>query len=155
MGKAVYASDVTGECLAETRKSYIFFIHEICYDLSEQASVREQDISSAYFSGENPYVEKTLMSETTTRIFFYDTVDDGAHRYVVSPLPHRYGCVAGLPPEAVMGDLTNGPNHITPKSFQRDPQFLQFLGTALGKHAMTYQAWWQKPRGNRTGTSVV
>jgi hypothetical protein len=76
------------------------------------------------------------MTESTDKIFVYDTINDGTHRYFASPLPHEYGFATGLPPEAVMGELTNGPDTITPKSFEQNPQFLQFLAAVLGKHSV-------------------
>ena len=70
-------------------------------------------------------------------VFIYhvcDQQDDQCH-YYVSPLSHEYGGVSGLPPEAIMGELTEGPERITPECFRPNSVFVKFLQWVIAKHA--------------------
>jgi hypothetical protein len=67
--------------------------------------------------------------------YIYDTVIDGRHRYFASPLPHDTGFTDGLPSEAIMGEFTQGPDSLTPETFQQNNPFIQFLASVIGKHA--------------------
>lgn len=67
--------------------------------------------------------------------YIYDTVIDGHHRYFATLLPHDTGFMSGLPSEAIMGELTAGPDSLTPDAFQQNPQFLRFMAYVIGKHA--------------------
>ena len=71
----------------------------------------------------------------TDGYYIYDTVVDGSHRYFATLLSHETGFAAGLPPEAIIGEFTRGPETLTPDSFQQNQQFIQFMAYAIGKHA--------------------
>ena len=70
-------------------------------------------------------------------IFLYDVTGDhsGEHHYYVSPLPNEYGFSHGLRTEAIMGELTDGPQNITPDHFKQNAVFVSFLGSIIAKHA--------------------
>lgn len=65
----------------------------------------------------------------------YDTQIDGRHRYFLSLLPYDIGFDSGLPSEAILGEFIHGPESRTPEAFLQNPQFLNFLSYAIGKHA--------------------
>jgi hypothetical protein len=68
--------------------------------------------------------------------YIYDTVIDGQRRYFATLLPHDTGFESGLPSEAIMGELTDGPHTLTPDAFQQNERFIQFLAFVIGKHAI-------------------
>ncbi|QDT44722.1 hypothetical protein Pan241w_48380 [Gimesia alba] len=76
------------------------------------------------------------MNQSDSKVYIYNTVDGEMHHYYVSPLSHDLGFTTGLPSEAIMGELTNGPENITPEFFQQNTQFLEFLAGVIGKHAI-------------------
>jgi hypothetical protein len=75
------------------------------------------------------------MTESNCDIFVYEVVQDGSHRYYVTPLPHEHGFATGLPAEAIMGELIEGFDRITPESFVQNPQFIELLAAVIGNHA--------------------
>lgn len=92
-----------------------------------------------------------VVSESPDNVFVYDTVQDDGHRYYVSPIPQKFGFAAGLPAEAIMGELTNGPQSITPENFKQNPLFVRFLAIVIGKHAADSLP---KPSVKRMATSL-
>ena len=77
------------------------------------------------------------MTQLDDDIFVYDinAEQDGESHYYVSPLSHEHGFNLGLRSEAIMGELTEGPENITPDHFKQNTVFIQFLGWVIGKHA--------------------
>lgn len=73
------------------------------------------------------------MAELQADIFIYEVEHDGECHYYVSPLPYEHGFGSGLRPEAIMGELTNGPEEVTLDHFNHSPAFLQFLARVIGK----------------------
>lgn len=65
----------------------------------------------------------------------YVAVINGQHRHLVSLLPEDIVFKSGLPPEAIMGTLTDGPHTVTPEAFQQNERFIQFLAFVIAKHA--------------------
>ena len=77
------------------------------------------------------------MTQFDSEIFVYEisAEDDGERHYYVSPLSHERGFKVGLRPEAIMGELTDGPENSTPDHFKQNAVFIQFLAWVSGKHA--------------------
>jgi len=70
-------------------------------------------------------------------VFIYEVRDhqDGQFHYYVSPLSHEHRGTSGLPPEAIMGELTGGPERIAPEYFKHNVVFVEFLWWVIAKHA--------------------
>ncbi len=89
------------------------------------------------FGNPKPDVAPTVVTKFPDKIFIYDvTNEDGAQAYYASPLPYEHALANGVPPEAVMGELTNGPDKFNPESFEQNPSFLEFLAGVICKHSV-------------------
>ena len=77
------------------------------------------------------------MIQLDRNIFVYKigAEDDGEPHYYVSPLSHEHGFKVGLRTEAIMGELTDGPENITHDHFKQNTVFIQFLAWVIGKHS--------------------
>ncbi|MEZ6057224.1 MAG: hypothetical protein R3C01_11025 [Planctomycetaceae bacterium] len=63
-----------------------------------------------------------------------ETDFDGQHRYFATLLPHDEVFASGLPPEAILGEFTRGPQMLTYEAFEQNPQFIEFLADTIRKH---------------------
>lgn len=59
----------------------------------------------------------------------------GDHEHYVSPVPPELASRHGLPPEAILGKLTDGPDSFDVRHFTPNPRFVPFLHWVLAKHA--------------------
>lgn len=77
------------------------------------------------------------MTQLDRNTFLYEisTEDDGVLHHYVSPLSHEHGFKVGLRSEAIMGELTDGPNDITHDHFKQNTVFIKFLAWVIGKHS--------------------
>ena len=66
--------------------------------------------------------------------FIYDTVVDGRQRYYVSPLTNEVTFEFGLPSEAIMGELVDGPDQISAEHFEQNPLLVKFLAGVIATH---------------------
>ena len=59
---------------------------------------------------------------------------DRSTRYYLSLLPHEVGFQIGLPTEAVIGELVDGPDHFEHEHFVQNDVFVTFLHHVIAKH---------------------
>ena len=73
-------------------------------------------------------------SESWGYVYVVDDRDNARQRYYLSPLPHSSVFAVGLPPEAIVGELSD-PKSISQETFKPNPMFIKFLAQVLEKHA--------------------
>ena len=61
--------------------------------------------------------------------------DTGQYEYYVSFVPHDFVFQRGLPSEAIMGRLIDGPDLFEPEHFRTNARFLEFLHDVIARHA--------------------
>ena len=61
--------------------------------------------------------------------------DTGQYEYYVSFVPHDFTFQRGLPSEAIMGRLIDGPDLFEPEHFRPNVRFLEFLHDVIARHA--------------------
>ncbi len=66
--------------------------------------------------------------------------DTGQYEYYVSFVPHDFAFQRGLPLEAIMGKLIDGPDLFEPEHFRPNPRFLEFLHDVIARHAASCPA---------------
>ncbi len=95
------------------------------------------------------------MASSQSQVFIYDTVDGDVHTFYVSPLPDTHGLTTGLPSEAIMGSLKDGPERIVPESFITNKLFSRYLASVIAKHANSCPGLLAEARRQQNGHVVV
>ena len=62
--------------------------------------------------------------------------EDGELTHYLSILDPSDAMSGGLPPEAILGRLTAGPDHVDVENFEPNPVFVKFLGWVIARHAV-------------------
>ncbi|MGD2068812.1 MAG: hypothetical protein PVI57_09100 [Gemmatimonadota bacterium] len=77
------------------------------------------------------------MTDPSGQTFVYTVADarTGGHEHYVSPVPPELASRHGLPPEAILGKLTDGPDSFDVRHFRPNPRFVPFLHWVLARHA--------------------
>ncbi|MCP4347466.1 MAG: hypothetical protein GY795_18325 [Desulfobacterales bacterium] len=78
-----------------------------------------------YNSSDQPFVYTINNSET------------GEDEYYVSFVPHDLVFQRGLPVEAIIGKLIDGPELFQPEHFRPNVRFLEFLHNVIAKHSLS------------------
>ena len=87
------------------------------------------------------------------QVFVYDVHGDsgGETVYYLSPLPPHLGFGKGLPPEAIMGQLRQGPEDFSPAGFAPNEPFTRFLHAVIAKHAASCPGLMAEARRQHNG----
>lgn len=77
------------------------------------------------------------MTDQDGSAYVYTVTDGetGKDAYYLSPLPPELASRKGIPPQAILGKLTHGPESFDAEHFEPNPGFAPFLHRVLAKHA--------------------
>ncbi len=87
-------------------------------------------------------------------MFLYevDPTGRGSPRYYLSPMPKKTALQCGLPSEAILGELVDGPDHFDADHFRQNVAFLEFLHSVIARHGndwpLLQSAAKQQPNGS-------
>ena len=99
---------------------------------------------------------QSVVSDTpgaTPQVCVYEVHGDsgGEAVYYLSPLPHHMGVGKGLPSEAIMGQLLQGPEYVSPDCFAPNETFMRFLHAVIAKHAASCPGLMAEARRQNNG----
>ncbi len=79
----------------------------------------------------------------------------GGARHLLSALTPERALEAGVPSEAILGELVDGPERLVPESFRPNPVFARFLHWVIARHAASSPGLTAEARRQRDGFVYV